>query len=79
MRMKGIPAELTDWLAQKLHGRQTALLYDDYESQAFDVENGLDQGCPASIILYQLYNTPLLEKRISKTPCGLRATSTTLR
>lgn len=62
MRMRGIPQELTQWFARKLHGRQTTLLYDDYESPALNVDNGLDQGCPASVIMYQLYNTSLLEK-----------------
>lgn len=51
MRRRGIPEQLIIWLTHKLCGRKTTLIYDDYESPAFDIENGLDQGCPMSGIL----------------------------
>ncbi|OBZ78308.1 putative RNA-directed DNA polymerase from transposon X-element [Grifola frondosa] len=47
MRMRGIPEQLTDWLREKLRGRRTKLMFDDYASEAFEIHSGIDQGCPS--------------------------------
>lgn len=47
-----------------IHGflteRSTHLRLQDYVSNKFDVANGLPQGSPLSVILYIIYNSPLL-------------------
>jgi hypothetical protein len=44
MRMAGVPCEHTDWMLRRFTGRTTRLLFDDYVSEPFDIEDGLDQG-----------------------------------
>ncbi|KAF8600582.1 hypothetical protein BDV93DRAFT_447173, partial [Ceratobasidium sp. AG-I] len=44
----------------KLAGRTTSLAFDDYESDPLPILNGIDQGCPLSVIFYLLYNSPLV-------------------
>ena len=61
MRLRGIPKEYTDWIARRMQGRKTRLSFDDYTSEAFAVENGLDQGDPFSVIGYMIYNSDILE------------------
>ncbi|KAF8694005.1 hypothetical protein AX14_002201 [Amanita brunnescens Koide BX004] len=48
MRLRGIPKETTDWIARQMEHRQTNLNFDDYTSEPFNVDNGLDQGNPFS-------------------------------
>lgn len=61
MQSRGIPKNVIDWLSIKLEGRQTRLIFDDYRSEPFEISSGIDQGCPLSPFLYQLYNSSLLE------------------
>lgn len=49
-----------------LSERSTVLRLQDFLSTAFDCEDGLPQGSPLSVILYIIYNSPLL--RISPNP-----------
>ena len=42
-------------------GRKTILTFDNYESEPFEVSNGLDQGDPPSSVLYGFYNADLIE------------------
>ncbi|KAF7337390.1 RNA-directed DNA polymerase from transposon X-element [Mycena sanguinolenta] len=59
MRMAGVPKEHTDWMSRRFEGRTTRLLFDDYVSDPFPIEDGLDQGDPQSVICYLFYNSPL--------------------
>ena len=61
LRMRGVPSEYTDWLAGKLSGRRTRLRFDDHTSTPFAILNGIDQGCPLSVILYAFYNSDLID------------------
>ncbi|CDO73528.1 hypothetical protein BN946_scf185013.g163 [Trametes cinnabarina] len=61
LRMRGVPAEYVEWLRVKLTGRRTRLRFDDYTSDLFDIESGIDQGCPLSVILYAFYNSDLID------------------
>lgn len=72
MRKEGVPKKLTTWLERKFKGRKTMRTFNDYESPEYDVDTGLDQGCPMSVILYQFYNSPLLE--IAENDKGMWAT-----
>jgi Reverse transcriptase (RNA-dependent DNA polymerase) len=66
MRKHGIPQEYTKWMKQRLGNRRTTLSFDDYQTAAFIVVNGLDQGDPYSGICYLLYNTDLLRIPVLK-------------
>ena len=46
MRQRQIPIEYTQWITRHMAGRKTILTFDDYESEPFEVSNGLDQGDP---------------------------------
>jgi hypothetical protein len=43
------------------HDRTQILMFDDYESEPFEVTNGLDQGDPPSSVLYGFYNANFIE------------------
>lgn len=60
MRKIGVPKAYVLWMLAKLDGRTTCLAFDDYLSDALPVSNGIDQGCPLSVIFYLLYNSPLI-------------------
>jgi ribonuclease HI len=61
MRMKGIPEPIVAWTERKLDGRRTKLKIDDFTSEWFDINHGIDQGCPLSCIYYLLYNSGAVE------------------
>ena len=61
MRDIGIPKEHVEWMMRRLEGRRTKLTFDDFQSQVFPVDNGLDQGDPISGISYMIYNGGLLD------------------
>jgi hypothetical protein len=61
MRMRGIPGEIVEWMERRLEHRKTRLTFDDFESELFPIDNGLDQGDPFSQICYILYNAGQLE------------------
>ena len=61
MRKRGIPKQYTDWYHVRLTGRQTVLCFDDYTSLSFNIENGIDQGCPLSALAFLFYNTDILD------------------
>jgi ribonuclease HI len=60
MKALGIPKEHIDWMVRRLDGRTTTMTFDDFTSQKFDIDNGLDQGDPISGITYMLYNGGML-------------------
>src|SRR6202142_490889 len=61
LRERGIPQENTEWMLRRLEGRKTRLSFDDFKSKFFEIEGGLDQGDPLSVITYLLYNACFLE------------------
>ena len=50
----------------KVEGRWTTMHFDGYTSEARRLRRGIDQGCPLSGIIFQFYNTDLLEIGDSK-------------
>jgi ribonuclease HI len=48
-------------MARRLEGRRTTLTFDDFISQEFHIDNGLDQGDPISGLTYMLYNGGMLD------------------
>jgi hypothetical protein len=61
MRMMGIPKEHTAWMMRRLAGRKMRLVFDNYCSAEFNIDNGLDQDDPLSVITYLLYNSSFLK------------------
>ncbi|QRV96882.1 Reverse transcriptase from transposon X-element protein [Ceratobasidium sp. AG-Ba] len=59
--LDGIPEEIVAWTERKLQGRRTLIKFDDYTSEWFNIEHGIDQGCPLSCIFYLLYNSGAVE------------------
>lgn len=60
MRQLGVPRLYIKWMLAKLEGRTTCLSFDDFSSDALPILNGIDQGCPLSVIFYLIYNSPLV-------------------
>jgi ribonuclease HI len=61
MRGRGIPKEITEWMERRLANRRTTLTFDDFETEPFNVDSGLDQGDPFSQICYLIYNSGQLD------------------
>jgi hypothetical protein len=61
LRVRGVPKEHTEWMMRRLSGRHTRMKFDDFKSHLFDIDGGLDQGDPLSVITYMLYNACFLE------------------
>ncbi|CUA67582.1 putative RNA-directed DNA polymerase from transposon BS [Rhizoctonia solani] len=61
MRELGVPTVYVNWMLAKLNGRTTSLAFDDYTSAPLPIDNGIDQGCPLSVVFYLLYNAPLVK------------------
>src|SRR5882724_3141024 len=60
MRKRSVPREYTDWITHKVLGRHTTLKFDSFESDVFPLSKGLDQGCPLSGLVFQFYNSDLI-------------------
>ena len=50
MKSCGIPDRHVEWFRRQLKGRKTALLFNDYRSETFDINEGIDQGNAHSLI-----------------------------
>lgn len=61
LRARGIPEQITGWLKNRLTGRSTKLIFDDFSSDAININSGLDQGCPMSVILHHFSNAFLMD------------------
>ena len=73
MHKQGIPKQYTDWYCIRLTGRQTVLCFDDYTPPSFNIESGIDQGCPLSALAFLFYNADILDipnKKNGKTGAG---------
>lgn len=60
LRRKTCPEYLVRQVENYLDARTTDLRLQDFVSEKFEVEDGLPQGSPLSVILYILYNSELL-------------------
>ena len=57
MRTRRVPKEIVDYMGRRLACRKTQLIFDDFVSEEFVVDAGLDQGDPFSPTAYLLYNS----------------------
>lgn len=58
---KQVPAEIVQFIKNMLKDRKTCLKFDDHKSKSIDIDNGIGQGDPLLMVLYQYYNTDLLD------------------
>jgi hypothetical protein len=61
MRVCGVPSGHVEWFARRLQGRKTSLIFDDFKSETFDIEEGIDQGDAQSLIAWIIYNHQILK------------------
>jgi ribonuclease HI len=61
MRKRGLPGPLIDFAGVMLENQNTALQFNDHMSQVIPLDNGIGQGDPLSMALYQYYNADILE------------------
>jgi len=66
-RKRQVPSKLIRFAAGMLDRRVTTLKFDNYSSLPIPIDNGIGQGDPLSMALYQFYNTNLLD--IPNTTC----------
>jgi len=60
MKARNLADEYCDYIDMILTQRQIQLKFDDHTSTPFSPENGCCQGCPLSMLLYAIYNAPLI-------------------
>jgi hypothetical protein len=61
LKKRRVPKKLINFTAGMLEGRITTLKFDDYTSAPIPIDNGIGQGDPMSMALYQFYNADLLD------------------
>jgi ribonuclease HI len=71
LRKRGIPEVYATFVRNMLTGRRTRLKFDDYISDWHELNNGIGQGDPLSMILYLYYNADVLDIPQGKHEMGL--------
>ena len=61
LRKRHLPRRYISFIAGMLEGRTTHLKFDDHVSDVIDINNGIGQGDPLSMVLYQYYNADILD------------------
>ena len=61
MRVRRVPKKIVEFIQNLLRGQYTALKFDDFTSSRIALNNGIRQGDPLSMVLYQYYNADLLD------------------
>ena len=56
-----VPRKIVDFIHNMLQGRVTTLKFNGYMLQPIAIDNGIGQGDPLSMGMYQYYNTDLLD------------------
>lgn len=60
LRARKVPTKVVKFIHNLLRERYTALKFDDFISDRVALDNGIRQGDPLSMILYQYYNVDIL-------------------
>jgi ribonuclease HI len=60
MRKMGYPTAIVNFFSALLTDRHTYLSFEDFTSSDIPIDNGIGQGEPASMLLYLIYNSPLV-------------------
>ena len=61
LKKRRVPKKLINFTTDMLEGCVTTLKFNDYTLVPIPIDNGIGQGDPMSIALYQFYNTDLLD------------------
>ncbi len=61
LRKRKVPLKIIDFIEEMLANRATRLRFDNYKSDIIPIDNGIGQGDPLSMGLYQYYNADLLD------------------
>ena len=61
MKRRRVPTKLIQFTENLLRNRTTKLKFDDFTSDDIPIDNGIGQGDPLSMVLYQYYNADLLD------------------
>jgi ribonuclease HI len=61
MRKRRIPQVYTNFIGNLLHSRSTRLKFDDFVSEPIQIDNGIGQGDPISMLVYLYYNADMLD------------------
>jgi hypothetical protein len=61
LERRKVPSKDILFVENMLKGRMMWLKFDDHTSEDIIIDNGIGQGDPLSMVLYQYYNTDLLD------------------
>jgi ribonuclease HI/exonuclease III len=61
LAQRKVPLKITRFVENMLKDRTTWLKFDDHVSESIEIDNGIGQGDPLSMVLYQYYNADLLD------------------
>ena len=61
LRKRGIPTKYVKFIHSMLGNRITTLKFDGFVLDQIPIDNGIGQGDPLSMVLYQYYNADLLD------------------
>jgi hypothetical protein len=61
LRMRHISGKYVDFIEKMLEDRSTSLKFDGHKSKPITLDNSIRQGVLLSMVLYQFYNTDLLD------------------
>jgi hypothetical protein len=61
LKKRRIPGKYVGFIERMLMSRSMTLKYDGYSSEPIRIDNGIGQGDPLSMVLYQYYNADLLD------------------
>ena len=61
LRKRRVPEVYVSYVDTMLMGHRTQLKFNDHTSSWFELDNGIGQGDPLSMLLYLYYNSDILE------------------
>ena len=61
LRKRKVPLRYTNFVRSMLRERVTTLKFDGYSSECIPIDNGIGQGDPLSMVMYQYYNADLID------------------
>ena len=61
LRKRKVPEKYAKFVSNMLQDRVTTLRFDGYTSPPIQIDNGIGQGDPLSMVMYQYYNADLLD------------------
>ena len=61
LKSRRVPTKIVEFIHNMLREQYTALKFDDFISYQIALDNGIGQGDPLSMVLYQYYNANLID------------------